>query len=110
MSAGSKCNVTNVTSTQTIQFDSSLVFHGHGASRKSGEDLVDREAVPGDGLARRRGPLIRTHSPRAGERYDATQFFFALYCSVPNATATHLRGDFGRVRAGFGKVKEAVMT
>ena len=37
-------------------------------------------------------------------------FFLALYCSVPNATATQLRGDFGQVRAGFCEVKEAVMT
>ena len=71
---------------------------------------MDREAVQGDGLARRRGPLRRTHSPGAGERCDIEMFFFALCCSVPNATATQLRGDFGQVRAGFGKVKEAVMT
>ena len=105
MSAGSKCNVTNVKSTQTIQFDSSLVFDGHGASRKSGEDLVDREAVPGDRLARRRGPLIRTHSPRAGERYDATQLFYLHYI-VPcpmlrrhTCVATSVRCALGSVRS-----------
>ena len=98
--------VSNVQGTQRIQFDSSLVFDGHGAfkevGRRSGGQKLCQET---DWLGGEDHSYVPTRHER--ERYD-TQLF--LFCAVLFPARCYSHTIAWRLRSGARWFLEAVMT